>query len=88
MKKEKLSLKSIKNVLSREELKKIMAGSTGECSFCGPGGYTCCGCYDTYPYSSYALYGVACANDTCNAHCISVGLLGGNPVDCSECLHH
>jgi hypothetical protein len=31
MKTEKLSLKSIKNVLSRAEMKKIMAGSSGDC---------------------------------------------------------
>ena len=38
MKKEKLSLKSIKNVLSRGEMKKIMAGSGGQCI---PGGQAC-----------------------------------------------
>lgn len=31
MKTEKLNLKSIKNVLSRAEMKKIMAGSGGSC---------------------------------------------------------
>lgn len=44
MKKEKLSLKGIKNVLSRDEMKKIMAGSAGSvlctyqgriCGYCG-----------------------------------------------------
>jgi len=41
MKREKLSLKSIKNVLSRADLKKIMAGGSG-CD--GPGSYcgNCC----------------------------------------------
>lgn len=38
MKKEKLSLKGIKNVLSRSEMKKIMAGS-------GYGAPSCCVCY-------------------------------------------
>jgi len=38
MKKEKLSLKSIKNKLSRAELKEIMAGSGGQCI---PGGQAC-----------------------------------------------
>jgi hypothetical protein len=46
MKKEKLNLQSIKNVLSREELKKIMAGS-GMCAGIGGicninAGMTCC----------------------------------------------
>ena len=38
MKTEKLSLKSIKNVLSRAEMKKIMAGSGGGGNGGGPGG--------------------------------------------------
>jgi hypothetical protein len=38
MKREKLSLKSIKNVLSRTELKNIMAGSTGGGGGSGGGG--------------------------------------------------
>jgi hypothetical protein len=46
MKKEKLSQKSIKNVLSRAELKKIMAGSGGGCTenaYCGAGhAFVCC----------------------------------------------
>lgn len=43
MKKEKLSLKSIKNVLTREEMKKIMAGS-GNCStsICNNDTIFCC----------------------------------------------
>jgi hypothetical protein len=56
MKKEKLSLKSIKNVLSREELKKIMAGS-GPCVYpsqtCGGNsGISCCS-----PYTCVGGYG-------------------------------
>jgi hypothetical protein len=35
MKKEKLSLKGIKNVLSRIEMKRIMAGSGGTCATYG-----------------------------------------------------
>jgi len=53
MKIEKLSLKGIKNVLSREELKKIMAGSSacipeGEGN-CSDPGATCCGTLSCYP---------------------------------------
>ncbi len=46
MKKEKLSLNSIKNVLTRAEMKKIMAGS-GPCNGgCGPGcADTICACF-------------------------------------------
>jgi hypothetical protein len=46
MKTEKLSLKSIKNVLSRAEMKKIMAGSGGFCipilGSCNIGTGVCC----------------------------------------------
>ena len=47
MKKEKLSLKSIKNVLSRQEMKKIMAGSGTPCipigqTYCNIPGSICC----------------------------------------------
>ncbi|HEY8782973.1 MAG TPA: hypothetical protein VIM16_15210 [Mucilaginibacter sp.] len=45
MKKEKLSLSSIKNVLSRAEMKKIMAGSGGcrtEGESCDDYFYICC----------------------------------------------
>lgn len=42
MKKEKISLKAVKNVLSRAEMKKIMAGS-GLCStnYCSANTYCC-----------------------------------------------
>lgn len=43
MKTEKLDLKSIRNVLSRAEMKKIMAGSGGGCS-CNTYPAVCCSC--------------------------------------------
>jgi hypothetical protein len=42
MKKQKLDLKSVKNALSRAEMRKIMAGSDG----CGTGCYG--GCFGTF----------------------------------------
>lgn len=36
MKTEKMSFKNIKDVLSRDEMKKIMAGSGDLCGMCGP----------------------------------------------------
>jgi hypothetical protein len=65
MKTEKLSLKSIKNVLSRAELKKIMAGSGGGCNTCvSPN--ECCECLDNHgnptgTYVSYCSGGLSCA---------------------------
>jgi hypothetical protein len=43
MKTEKLSLKGIKNVLSRAELKKVMAGGSGGGNCVGTGGGCCLG---------------------------------------------
>ena len=84
MKTEKLSLKSIKNVLSRAELKKIMAGgSAGPCSCCGPGGYNYCYCY-LYGFSSPALIGEACGNGNCNTYCISEGCNYGTQQPCAQ----
>jgi hypothetical protein len=67
MKIEKLSLKNIKNVMSRDELKSIMAGSSNRCDFCGAGGYICCACFlgtNTCP----SLLGPYC-HDTCAGFC-------------------
>ena len=46
MKTEKMSFKNIKDVLSREEMKGIMAGSGGgSCGNCTVPGYTSVACY-------------------------------------------
>jgi len=58
MKTEKLSLKSIKNVLSRAEMKKIMAGSGGgncaggnaTCGWVDGLFVTCCAGFSCFPY--------------------------------------
>jgi hypothetical protein len=51
MKKEKLSFKSIKNAMSRSEMKKVMAGSGEICwIMCGPtqtGAWMYCNCDGT-----------------------------------------
>jgi hypothetical protein len=60
MKTEKLSLKGIKNVLSRAELKKIMAGSGG-CS-CGVGAAICCQCYSVS--GPIAIWVLSCSGGT------------------------
>ena len=85
MKREKLSLRSVKSALSRAELKKIMGGgSTGECSFCGPGGYTCCGCYytDIHGVKHIEVYTLACALSNCTVSCANYGY-SGEPLPCS-----
>jgi hypothetical protein len=82
MKKEKLSLAAITNRLSRAELKKVMAGSTGPCSFCGPGGYNCCGCYNTVPHNGYLVVGDACGNGSCDTYCHGLGFAGGDQLVC------
>jgi len=74
MKIEKLSLSALKNVLSRAELRKIMAGSTNRCDYCGTGGYVCCTCY--WVDGSPAVVGPFCAN-SCVGYCASYGL--GSP---------
>jgi hypothetical protein len=81
MKKERLSLNAIKNVLSRTELKKIMAGSTGNCSYCGPGGYNYCACY-YLNYPTPSLEGAACGNGNCNTWCINEGQSYGVQIAC------
>jgi hypothetical protein len=82
MKKEKLSLKGIKNVLSKTELRKIMAGgSPGNCSFCGTGGYNCCQCTD----GLHNFYREACGNSSCYTLCTSQGLSYVQQVTCSYC---
>jgi hypothetical protein len=66
MKKQKLSLGSVKNVLSRAEMRNIMAGSGGGCSgclldgsLCGdlPPKEQCCGtCYTPFDGDPVCLY--------------------------------
>jgi len=67
MKREKLSLKGIKNVLSRTEMKKIMAGSSS-----GP---NCCWCNN----GTVQPVGGASASSTpqCVQVCAADGLTGG-----------
>jgi hypothetical protein len=71
MKTEKLNLKSIKNVLSRNEMKKIMAGSGPVCSDgnqqCGgPSGQPCCGgLYCNGPLGGGSGICVACTDPSC-----------------------
>jgi len=89
MKIEKLSLNGIKNMLSRTELKKIMAGSGGGCvGGCG-GNNTCCACeIDVYegpppPPPPYFLF---CNTTDCNGACESIGYgASAGVVDCSYC---
>lgn len=83
MMKERLNLKSIKNVLSRDELKKIMAGSTGGGGGTGGSGgcqnmglaIPCCQCYNANGY--------VCMTNTppipyeCSCYCQSYGYTGG-----------
>ena len=88
MKTEKLSLKGIKNVLNRAELKKIMAGSGGPCNTCGPGGYNCCGCYNSHPpHPPYPLIAAPCPYESCQTYCASIGYEGGDQLNClsSQC---
>jgi len=68
MKKEKLTLKSIKNVLSRAEMKQIMAGSSS--------GLNCCWCNNA---TVQPIGGASASNDTacmqvCQANHLSGGL--------------
>jgi len=75
-------MSSIKNALSRTEMKKIMAGgSAGPCSFCGPGGYNWCACY-IGGFSQPAIVGAACGNGNCEAWCISEGCDSGDQIAC------
>jgi hypothetical protein len=66
MKKEKMSLKSIKNLLNRTELKTIMAGSGGGNSGGGctnnisPDAYF--QCHDSTGYTLGSIYGSCCKN--------------------------
>ena len=70
MKKEKLSLKSIKNVLSRAEMKTIMAGSGS-----GPGG-----CAEYQQVCGGATGTSCCQGFFCN------GAPGGGQGYCDACL--
>jgi len=61
MKSEKLSLKNIKNVLSRSEMKKVLAGS---------GGSDCCYCYNVCTSTGWQVVSSNCAQ-ACNGPCSS-----------------
>jgi len=75
MKKEKLSLGSIKNVLSRKEMKQIMAGS---------GIYYCCLCsWDGGIYS--IILADTIPNTTCGQFCSGLGYQTGAPIEISRC---
>jgi hypothetical protein len=76
MKTEKLSLKSIKNVLGRAELKKIMAGS-------GPGGPYCCLCYNLSPPSE--AYTLSQNQSECGVFCVGEGWEAGTGEPLSDC---
>jgi hypothetical protein len=41
MKKQKMSFKIIKDVLSRDEMRNIMAGSSGTCGYCAASSTAC-----------------------------------------------
>jgi len=86
MKSEKLSLTGIKNMLSRAELKRIMAGSAGggpTCTQCVNGIATCCQCiFSNGPSGVYFLSNP----DSCEESCIALNYYGGivgNP--CIRC---
>jgi len=75
MKKQKLSLNGIKNVLSRTEMKQIMAGS---------GIYYCCLCsWDGGIFSVILPDTVPGTN--CGQFCSSQGYQTGAPIDMSHC---
>jgi hypothetical protein len=97
MKTEKLSLKSIKNVLSRAEMKTIMAGSDGGGGGTGGGsggcpnyGYAipCCQCWVSSPACGNYVYinNSPPINTDCNCYCQSRGYAGGyNDCPISGC---
>jgi len=84
MKSEKLSLKGIKNVLSRAELKKIMAGSGGPtCTQCYNETATCCECiYSNGPSGFYLLTSPGLCVSACQSLNYYSGILGNA---CSHC---
>jgi hypothetical protein len=79
MKVEKLSLKGIKNVLSRSELKKIMAG----------GSYSplCCLCEKTYPPPKPPdfVYEISPMGENCYYYCIGLGFTLGEAYPQGDC---
>ncbi|MDB4903000.1 MAG: hypothetical protein JWQ63_2281 [Mucilaginibacter sp.] len=81
MKTEKMSLKGIKNVLSRAEMKKIMAGSGG----CGTNGNVCCQCTGNWGYPTVTA--VDSSGLACSIFCesLSTNNYSGYAVACSYC---
>lgn len=63
MKKLKLNLEGIKTSLTKEEMKKISGGYTGECCVCH--------------WMDHNAIGKSGSNMDCMSYCISVGALGG-----------
>jgi hypothetical protein len=85
MKTEKLSLKALKNVLSRAELKKIMAGSGSGSCICGDYATICCNCYTSGPVAYYVK---ACTGglQECSTLCEQAGYGGAySQVSCNFC---
>ena len=76
MKIKKLSLKSIKNVLNKDELKKIMAGSGG----ISP----CCACFAYEGSPAVFLYDTI-SGTNCGQFCEDVGYGLGAPADPMYC---
>jgi len=73
MKIQKLSLSGIKNVLSRDELKKIMAGS---------GSDVCCACWNTPNDPAYIW---DTGSETCTQFCVGLGWETGTSVNTFYC---
>jgi hypothetical protein len=86
MKIEKLSMQDIKNVLSRNELKSIMAGSGGGCGCELPIGQNlCCQCLPGVDYHLFCRLTDPPMGD-CSGFCESLGLgQDAATVDCSFC---
>jgi hypothetical protein len=76
MKKEKLSLNGIKNVLSRKEMKKIMAGS---------GIYACCQCFWDGGIYNVILANTINPNENCGQFCASKGYQDGGTLPLYYC---
>jgi hypothetical protein len=76
MKKEKLNLGSIKNVLSRAELKKIMAGSGGQCYLCE--------CWTGSKLNGSSVEYETPVND-CNNFCVNMGYGSGESLGELSC---
>ena len=98
MRKEKLSLKAVKNVLNRDELKKIMAGSgtgTGTGGTGGPGCVQCapaCSsvlifCYDSTGHNRGSVLGTTCVLAGQLQDCLNAGYSWAASTD-SDCTCH